>query len=181
VFKVRVAVHRQGRRPYLTPLWSGTPETRADKTGTRVHVIGGGGAASPLVEELVARGFTPSVGIVSVFDTDFAVAERFELEAVSAPPFEPFPDQAVRESESLIAEADAVVVAPVFFGRGNLAPLRAAVRAAQSGKRVIVVTQPPMTERDLSGGEATALMQDLVAAGGVEANDVDQAVEKIAG
>ncbi len=97
VFKVRVTVHRQGRRPYLTPMWSSTPERSRAADQPRVHVIGGGGAASALVEELVARGFTPSVGIVSIFDTDFATAQRYELEVVSAPPFEPFPEEAVQE------------------------------------------------------------------------------------
>ena len=91
VFKVRVAVHRQGRRPYLTPVWSRAPEALAAAGQARVHVIAGGGAASGLLEELVAHGFAPTVGIVSVFDTDYATAQRYELEVVSAPPFEPFP------------------------------------------------------------------------------------------
>ena len=96
VFKVRVAVHRQGRRPYLTPLWSRTPQTPQTGGQTQVHVVAGGGAASELLEELVVRGFTPTVGIVSVFDSDYATAQRYELEVVSAPPFEPFPQEAVQ-------------------------------------------------------------------------------------
>jgi iron complex transport system ATP-binding protein len=180
VFRVRVTVHRQGRRPYLTPVWSGTPERSTGVGQPRVHVIGGGGAASGLVEELVARGFAPSVGIVSVFDTDFATAQRYELEVVSAPPFESFPEEAVQELESLIERAQVVVVAPLFFGRGNLAPLRTALQAARKGKKVIVIAQSSLAERDLSGGEATALMADLLAAGALEVADSTQAAERIA-
>jgi iron complex transport system ATP-binding protein len=180
VFRVRVTVHRQGRRPYLTPAWSGGPERSLAAGQRRVHVIGGGGAASGLVEELVARGFAPSVGIVSVFDTDFATAQRYELEVVSAPPFESFPEEAVQELESLIERAQVVVVAPLFFGRGNLAPLRTALQAVRKGKKVIVIAQSSLTERDLSGGEATSLMQELLAAGAIEVADSAQAAERIA-
>ncbi|MBN1320873.1 MAG: ABC transporter ATP-binding protein [Thermoleophilia bacterium] len=179
VFKVRVSVHRQGRRPYLTPLWSEPAQDEPAAGRAAVHVVAGGGAASELVEELVLRGYTPTVGIVSVFDTDYATAQRFELEVVSAPPFEPFPADAIQELEDLAAKADVIVVAPVFFGRGNLSPLRTALRLARTGKRVIVVGDPPVEERDLSGGEATALTRDLLAAGAIAVKDARDAVEKI--
>lgn len=181
VFKVRVAVHRQGRRPYVTPLWSGALEGPVAGSETRVHVIAGGGAASDLLEELVARGFAPTVGIVSVFDTDYTTAQRYELDVVSSPPFEPFTAQAVQESDSLTHQAEVVIVAPVFFGTGNLAPLRTALRAAQAGKKVVYVGQPPIQERDLTGGEAAALVGELLAAGAIEAAGVMQAVEAVSG
>ena len=31
VFRVRVAVHRQGKRPYLTPLWTKARDTRSER------------------------------------------------------------------------------------------------------------------------------------------------------
>ena len=177
VFKVRVAVHRQGRRPYLTPLWSGVPEAPPSEGQARVHVIAGGGAASDLLEEFVARGFAPTVGIVSVFDTDYTTAQRYELEVVSAPPFEPFPPGSVREFDSLAREADVIVVPPVFFAPGNLAPLRTALEAARAGKKVIYVGQPPIGERDLAGGEATTLVGELLASGALEVSSTLEAVE----
>jgi iron complex transport system ATP-binding protein len=175
VFKVRVAVHRHSTRPYLTPLWSRAPEG-PQVEGRKIHVVAGGGAASALLDELVARGLSPTVGIVSVFDTDYAVAQRYELDVISAPPFEPFPQEAVREFDLLAREADVIVIAPVFFGQGNLAPLRSALRAAQEGKKVVFIAEPPVSERDLSGGEATALSEALVAAGAVAVADIAQAV-----
>ncbi|MBC7293702.1 MAG: ATP-binding cassette domain-containing protein, partial [Thermoleophilia bacterium] len=113
VFRVRVAVHQQGQRPYVTPLWTRTREQAAAKTQLRVHVVAGGGAASPLLEELVLHGFAPSVGIVSVFDTDYATAQRYELEVVSAPPFQPFPPKAIEQETDLSREAHMLIVAPV--------------------------------------------------------------------
>ncbi|MBN1628181.1 MAG: ATP-binding cassette domain-containing protein [Thermoleophilia bacterium] len=181
VFKVRVAVHRQGSRPYLTPLWSRTPECLPPAGDKHVHVVAGGGAASPLLEELVLRGFAPTVGIVSVFDTDYATAQRYELEVVSSPPFEPFPQEAIEEFDGLAHSADVIVVAPVFFGKGNLAPLRTALQVAQGGKRVVVFTDPPIQERDLCDGEAAELVRRLISAGALEARDTADAVTKIQG
>lgn len=141
-----------------------------------MHVVAGGGAASGLLEQLVVHGFAPTVGIVSVFDTDYAVAERYELDVVSAPPFEPFPPEAVEEFDSLARDAEVVIVAPVFFGRGNLAPLRTALQACRAGKKVVLVANPPIAERDLCDGEAAALVRELLDAGAVEVGDIAQAV-----
>ena len=37
------------------------------------------------------------LGIVSVFDSDYATAHRYELEVVSAPPFQAFPPETVEQ------------------------------------------------------------------------------------
>jgi iron complex transport system ATP-binding protein len=176
VFRVRVAVHTQGSRPYVTPLWSQPKQVSQAARRLRVHVIAGGGAASELIEQLVLQGFTPSVGIVSVFDSDYATAHRYELEVVSAPPFQAFPREAIEELEALASEAHVIVVAPVFFGPGNLELLRVAIRAAQAGQRVVVINQPPIDQRDLSEGEATALVHDLLEQGAPQATGAADAV-----
>jgi len=179
IFKTRVSVHRQGRRPYVTPVWSEPVAHPADGERSRVHVIAGGGAASPILEELVTRGYAPSVGVVSVFDTDYATAEAYELEVVSSPPFEAFSPETMREFDVLAERADAIVVAPIFFGRGNLAPLQTALRTARQGKHVVVIEGPPLAERDLSGGEATALVAELLAAGAITVASAGQAASQL--
>ncbi len=179
IFKARVSVHRQGRRPYLTPVWSEPVAGPSRLEQRRVHVIAGGGAAGPLIEELVLRGFAPSVGVVSVFDTDYATAQAYELEVVSAPPFEAFTEEAMREFDAMAKEADVLVVAPVFFGRGNLAPLRTALRAAKAGTKVVIVDQPPIAERDMSGGEAATLQAELLSAGALPVRGPVEAAEAV--
>ena len=181
VFRVRVAVHAQGSRPYITPLWSQPRQISPRQKRVRVHVVAGGGAASELIEQLVMHGFAPSVGIVSVFDSDYATAQRYELEVVSAPPFQAFPEEAVRELERQLADADLVVVAPVFFGPGNLESLRAVLREAQAGKKVLLLDQPPMAARDMSGGEATRLADALRASGADVVIGTTEAVRRIVG
>jgi iron complex transport system ATP-binding protein len=178
VFRVRVAVHRHGTRPYLTPLWS-----KADRTGqgetAKVHVLAGGGAASELLEELVMNGFTPSVGVVSVFDTDYQTAERYELEVVSAPPFQGFPREAVTQMERLARDSDVLLVAPVFFGTGNMELLRVALDAARAGRPVVFLDAQSVDRRDLTGGEAASLVQGAIEAGAAAVATTDEAIRLV--
>jgi iron complex transport system ATP-binding protein len=132
-----------------------------------------------LLEELVLRGFAPTVGIVSVFDSDYEAARRYELEVVSAPPFQAFPAEALEQHAALARRAHVIIVAPVFFGPGNLEPLRETLRAARSGKNVFVLRDPPIEQRDLSGGEATALMNELTLAGALFVSEAGEAVELV--
>jgi len=176
VFKVRVTVHHHGARPYLTPVWSRDQRLPSDRAAPRVHVVAGGGAATPLIEELVARGFAPSLGVVSVFDTDYLTAERYELEVVSAPPFQAFPIDAIQQMETLLEESEALVVAPVFFGSGNLELLHLALRALEQGHPVVFLDPDSCAQRDLAGGEALALTQAALARGARAAPTVDEVV-----
>lgn len=179
VFRVRVTVHRQGRRPYVTPLWSRSRDEAGGERRLRVHVIAGGGAASEVLEELVLGGFAPTVGVVSVLDTDYATAQRYELEVVSAPPFQDFPPETLVEHQALVEEADVIVVAPVFFGPGNLGLLHSALGAARSGKTVLAIDHPPMAQRDLAGGEAARLVDELVLSGAEIAAGSPEVIERL--
>ena len=179
VFRVRVAVHRQGARPYLTPLWTSAHQTAGEDPMVKVHVMAGGGAASALVEELALQGFTPSVGVVSVFDTDYVTAGRYELEVVSAPPFQPFPPQAIAEMEALVLASDILIVAPVFFAPGNMDLLRVAVETARRGRPVVVLEADSIPQRDLAEGQATQLVHEALEAGAVAAIGVAQAVDEV--
>ena len=176
VYRVRVAVHSQGQRPYVTPLWTKARGELCEEALAGVHVIAGGGAASPLIEELVLHGLAPSIGIVSVFDSDYATAQRYELEVVSAPPFQPFPSDALQSLADQIRAANMVVVAPLFFGPGNLESLNMALEAQQAGKTVILMDDPPIAERDLTEGHAARLTENLRAAGAIRVETVSEVI-----
>jgi iron complex transport system ATP-binding protein len=179
VFRARVTVHRHGRRPYITPRWSEPTAPAVDAASLSVHVIAGGGAASDLLDALVDAGLAPSVGIVSVFDSDYGTASRLELEVVSSPPFQAFTEHALAHNAELVNRAEVVVLAPVFFGPGNLGVLRAAVDAAERGTPTLVMSEPPIEQRDLADGEATALHARLVDAGAVPASHVDDVLARL--
>ena len=179
VFRVRVAVHHQGSRPYITPLWTNTHQAADEVGAVKVHVMAGGGAASALVEELVLHGFTPTVGVVSVFDTDYVTAGRYELEVVSSPPFQPFPADAVQEMDVLVRSSDVLVVAPVFFAPGNMDLLRGALEAVRRGQSVIFLEAGSIAQRDLTGGEAAALVREALDAGAEAVDSVQEAVDRV--
>ncbi|MHB0981422.1 MAG: ABC transporter ATP-binding protein [Thermoleophilia bacterium] len=179
VFSTRVTVHRQGGRPYVTPVTVSAHRTAAGAEGLRVHLITGGGAGVEFLQELVHLGFSPSLGVVSVFDSDYEAARRLGLTVVSAPPFQPLSPDTVREHEALVGEADCVVLAPQVYGGGNLAVLEVAGRALAAGATVIVVMEPRIEARDLAAGRAAALQQALIDGGAVPAPDVGSAVTAV--
>jgi iron complex transport system ATP-binding protein len=167
VFGIRVAVHREGGRPYITPLTPASAPRARGASEYHVHVITGGGAAVGILDELVRRGFTPSVGVVSVFDSDYETARGYGLDVVSAPPFQPLPPEAILEERAMAAQAECLVVAPQVYGPGNLAGLEVAAEAARRGACVLVIQDPPIAGRDLCGGRAAVLEQEVLAAGGI--------------
>ncbi len=179
VFSTRVAVHRQGGRPYVTPLGLSPRRAAAGAPEFRVHLITGGGAGADLARDLVHLGFTPSLGVVSVFDSDFEVARSLGLSVVSAPPFQPLTHEDVREHEALAREADCVLVTPQVYGAGNLANLEVAHAALKAGVAVVVVTEPPIGSRDLTQGRAAALERALLEAGAVAVPDAAGAVDHV--
>jgi iron complex transport system ATP-binding protein len=147
---------------YVTAL----PERPAERAG-RVHVVGGGGTVSRLLYLLSAAGYEVSVGVLNEGDSDLETARSLGLDAVTEEPFAPVGDEARREAESRIRDADATVLADVEVGTGNLANLRAA-READS---VVVVEERPFAERNYAGSEAAALYGGLCERGRVVGPD----------
>jgi iron complex transport system ATP-binding protein len=127
----------------------------------RAHVVGGAGRGAPVMRALAEQGYEVTAGVLHATDTDEIVAERLNLERISVPPFSEVDEQAAEEALDLMRRAAVVVVADAPYGPGNLANLRAALRAAQEGTRVVLLEQVPMRERDFTDGEATRIWQRL--------------------
>ncbi|GFP22686.1 hypothetical protein HKBW3S09_00154 [Candidatus Hakubella thermalkaliphila] len=72
-----------------------------------------------------------------------------------------------------------IVVSNLFFGEGNLANLRSALRAVEEGKEVILLSTDPIFSRDFSSGKATELYSHLMAKGALEVRNLDELVQKI--
>ncbi|WP_330166485.1 ATP-binding cassette domain-containing protein [Halobacterium sp. KA-4] len=126
-FDARVAVGTDPATgdPTVTPL----PDTEGD-LAERVHVLGGGDAATPILRELADAGATVTVGPVSEGSLDHETATRFGFEAVTVPPFSTPDDAAVSRARDLVGAADAVVVAGDAVSWGANETLRDAADAA---------------------------------------------------
>ncbi|MFB6124161.1 MAG: ATP-binding cassette domain-containing protein [Haloferacaceae archaeon] len=139
---------------------------RERSTG-RVHVVGGGGAAAHYLYALDAAGYEVSVGAVNEGDTDASVASRLGLDAVTVPPYAPVDDEARAAVGERIERADAVLVADVAVGTGNLPNLD----AARDADSLVVVEGRPFDARNHAGEAAARTYAALRERGTVVAPD----------
>jgi iron complex transport system ATP-binding protein len=137
---------------YVTAL----PTSRGDAEG-RVHVIGGGGSAARVLYLLSSAGYRVTCGALNEGDSDTETARQLGIDPITVDPFAPV-DATAREAVTEAVEAaDAVVVADVEIGDGNLANLE----AARSADRVILVEERPFPERNFAGERGRRIYDGL--------------------
>lgn len=123
-----------------------------------VHVIGGGGSAGSVIRALHERGYRLSGGVFARGDTDAEAALAFGVDYVAGPAFAPIDGDLGRQNREKIACADWTVLGSLAYGAQNLDNLKAAFAA----RRLIVLEDTPIEERDFTQGEAGCLYRDLV-------------------
>lgn len=129
-------------------------------TGPLIMVIGGGGAAAPIMSHLVGAGFRVWLGVVNVGDGDWERARTLGVSTTEIAPFSPVTPEALARARKWLPEARALVLAPVPFGAGNLANLDLVEEAAARGTTV-VLQKGAYQERDFTGGLATERLARL--------------------
>ncbi len=123
-----------------------------------VLVVGGSGAAAPLMRRLALAGYTVRAAALNRGDVDQAVAETLGIEYAVLPPFGEITPDAEERVRELASSSDAVLVAEVPFGRANLGNLRVAVSAA----RPLVFVNGFNESRDYCEGQAIALVREAM-------------------
>jgi iron complex transport system ATP-binding protein len=123
----------------------------------QIHVIGGGGRAGNLLRCLHEKAYRLSCGVLHFGDTDADVAQAFGLDCVLNPSFCSIDAVNGEENRQKIAASDWTILADICFGEQNMDNLRAAF----SAKKLIIIEDRPIQERDYTDGEATALYQKL--------------------
>ncbi len=147
--------------------------TKARKDGARVHVLCGGGSGGPVMRALVDSGYSLSVGVLNVLDSDYECASDLGVPIVAEVPFAQISDEMHAENISRILETQVVVVTPFPVGPGNFKNLEAAMHALKSGKRVLLVFGDSVSKIDFVGGKADAFVKSLIDAGAIQVNDTD--------
>lgn len=132
--------------------------TRLAATGEKVHIIGGGGTAGGMIRMLHEKGYRLSGGVFQQGDTDADAASAFAVDAVTGPPFCRIDEALDGLNRRNIEAADWTVLANLCFGEQNLSNLKAAFVA----KKLIVIEDTSVEERDFTGGRATQLYRSLV-------------------
>lgn len=132
---------------------------RAGAGGKHIHVIGGGGSAASIMQQLCLEGYRVTAAVLNQGDTDLSTARALGMETIVVPPFTGIDDASHRRNLELAAQADCCLVADVSFGNANLRNLEAAAAA----RLVVLVDDTPISQRDFTGGVATALYGQLKA------------------
>ena len=123
----------------------------------RIHIIGGGGSAAGIMHQLHNEGYRLTIGVLNQGDTDLSTARALGIEAVVIYAFAAIDDAAHQRNLELAAQADCCIVSNVAFGWGNLRNLE----AASVARRLILVDDIPIVERDYTDNQATEIYNTL--------------------
>ena len=143
----------------------------------RVLVIGGSGSGALLMRRLVLAGWHVSAGALNAGDADQVLAEALGIDYSLIEPFAPMDAASAGRVAELAGTADAIVVADVPFGHGNVDNLRIAVEHAETGSPLVLLGEAE--GRDYTGGAAAKLWARALAAGAHRASDADEAARLI--
>ncbi len=169
--------------PYLIPRLPterSPPRGASASPGDRVHVMAGGGSAVTLLGRLVEEGYEVSAGILPLFDSDAERAQELGIPASFEVPFAPVGPEALARLDALLAEADAILVAPFPVGPTNLANLER-LTASVDQTPVALLAHPAGQTWDYVGGAAEKLVRELTDRGARPLRDLDEALAWLAG
>ncbi len=175
VWGVSADLHREARSgvPYLVPrhLLTEVSRERTAPAAGPVHVVGGGGAARPILRALVDEGFIVTAGALHLLDSDTETAEALGLASAIEGPFSPLSPSTRERHRRLLANARAIVVAPFAVGPSNVDNLWD-VGAFAGATPAFLLSRPPIAERDFAGGDATRAYAVLLERGAREVADL---------
>ncbi len=161
--------HPTSGRPYVLSLGSRAVASRFAETSAaqgpklKVHVICGGGSGGSIFLRLLEAGCEVTAGVINIGDTDQEAAESLGIEYVEDAPFSPISEAAEHANLEFVRAADAVVIAEMPFGPGNLANIRNAGQALEMGKWVVVIGKPESyAERDFADGAVIRMLSGLI-------------------
>jgi len=176
VFRVEVNVEENPLTgaPQIIPLIN-TSGLHLD--GLRVHLFCGGGSGKSLLRKLQFAGARVSTGPLNRGDSDEEVAAALNTSVIREDPFQPFSQRALDDTRQALADADVIVVATVWWGRGNCHCLDLAAAALADGKEVFLLN--PAEEHDFTEGQAWADIQTLLNGGAHAAASEDQLLGKL--
>ncbi len=170
-------------RPYLFPRRTveAAPARAPGGLGRGpVHVVGGGGAAAPILRRLCDDGWSVTAGALPLLDSDAETAQELGLAYVAELPFAPLSDEVRARHRDLLARARAIVVSPFAIGPSNLGNLEDLL-PRDPAVPLFLVGDATIGDRDFTGGRARALWDRLKAEGGTPVRDLDALLAALGG
>jgi len=145
----------------------------------RIHIVGGGGAASPVLNLLYHHGYQLSCGVVNTFDTDVDTCQMLDIPYVVEAPFSPISQTSENKNIEFIKESDLVVLPEIEFGNGNFSNLESVKEALVLNKKVIVIGNSDIGKRDHTDGKAKILYEKILSGGAIPVKDRSKLLEYI--
>jgi len=147
------------------------------KKEIKVHVIGGGGSASPILNMLHNSGYIVSTGVINNLDTDINTALQLGITFVNEAPFSPISKEAFSRNLELIKASDFVILPCLEFGNGNFLNLSAVLEAVNMGKKVILIDKTDIADRDYVDGKAILLYSEILSGNALTVKDIDEILD----
>ncbi len=122
----------------------------------QVHLFGGGGCAARILYALHTAGVRVSAGVLNEGDRDLEIARSLGCEVVTAPPFSRISREQKEAVRSLCGQADAIVIAAMPVGEGNLGNLEVAVEWLGTKPVLLYHHGPDLSSLDYTGGKGEA-------------------------
>lgn len=143
-----------------------------------VHIVGGGGAASPCLHTLIEEGFVLSAGVLALLDTDTETAQELGVPTAVEAPFSAIGEEARQQNHRLLGAARAIVLAPFAVGPANVANLEDVLPFAEHCP-VYFLDGGTLAKRDFTGGAAQKIRARLLAAGARDAADIPELIARL--
>ncbi len=161
VYGIEAEVHQNPRNGslYVTPVEdiSGLEEKKET-----IHIVAGGGSGSDLMKSSVEEGYRVTAGVLNAMDSDLERAEFLDIDVVVEAPFTGIGQKAYRQNLKKIEEADIVVGTDFPVGKGNLRNVKALKRAVEEDRKVFLLDEDSIEERDYTGGKAAEIYEDML-------------------
>lgn len=145
-------------RPQLAFVSNHEKKSASEK---HIHVMGGGGCAQRVLFMLHNAGYTLSAGVLNEGDRDLEVAQDLGCSVITAPPFSRITHRNKGDIRNLCEKADAIVIAAMPIGEGNVGNLEVANEFTDKKPIVLYTQLSQFQDLDYIGGRASSLYEKI--------------------
>lgn len=174
--KVAIEKNKYTDTTYITPIEIRNLENIESKIN--IHIISGGGSGQEVVNKLYMEGYSLSLGVLNVGDTDWSHGKSLMLPIVEEIPFTKIGEEAYLENIHQIKKSDIIVITNMPIGYGNMKNLQAAYEGLKIGKPVYYINGDK-ENIDYTNGEARDLINKMQSKGLVIVDSVEMLMKDI--
>lgn len=175
--KVAIEKNKYTDAPYLTPI-----EIRKKQNNSRIkkiHIISGGGSGQEVINKLFYEGYSLSLGVLNVGDSDWNHGKTLRIPIIEEEPFNSISDKSFNKNLKIINKSDIVVITNVPIGSGNIKNLQVGLLALKAGKKVYYVNGSQYEKIDYTNGEGLKLLEEMKILGLHLTHSVEELIDEI--